>query len=108
MQLSAESSYTTHPGPSAAYSCAFLGFLICRAITREHSRKETAAKFLDKAVAEYLEQLGTTKDQEAIVALLKGGQGRGSKERCWNWRDPKGPYLLETLEARGKTYNGYS
>ncbi|CAE7220709.1 unnamed protein product, partial [Symbiodinium sp. CCMP2456] len=31
----------------------------------------------------------------------------GSRERCWNWRDAEGPFLKETLEARGSSYNGY-
>merc|ERR1712187_514583 len=30
-----------------------------------------------------------------------------SSERCWNWRDPKGPFLEETLENRGDNYNGH-
>eukprot|EP00443_Scrippsiella_acuminata_P038749 CAMPEP_0115244612 /NCGR_PEP_ID=MMETSP0270-20121206/40074_1 /TAXON_ID=71861 /ORGANISM="Scrippsiella trochoidea, Strain CCMP3099" /LENGTH=346 /DNA_ID=CAMNT_0002659747 /DNA_START=60 /DNA_END=1098 /DNA_ORIENTATION=- len=53
IRASAESSYTTHPGPSAADACAFLGFLICRAIRRD-SRRMTAAQFLDDAAAAYL------------------------------------------------------
>eukprot|EP00443_Scrippsiella_acuminata_P008636 CAMPEP_0115315788 /NCGR_PEP_ID=MMETSP0270-20121206/77773_1 /TAXON_ID=71861 /ORGANISM="Scrippsiella trochoidea, Strain CCMP3099" /LENGTH=512 /DNA_ID=CAMNT_0002735145 /DNA_START=61 /DNA_END=1596 /DNA_ORIENTATION=- len=105
IRASAESSYTTHPGPSAADACAFLGFLICRAIRRD-SRRMTAAQFLDDAAAAYLAR-PEVESQPSLQKLLRSDERIGSKERCWNWRDPKGPYLLETIAARGKHYNGY-
>lgn len=106
MRVSAESSYTTHPGPSASDACAFLGFLIAKAITREPRCRKTAAKFLDACSAAYLEQ-PEAQGQPSLLKLLRSKEPFGSKERCWNWRDPKGPYLLETIAARGKFYNGY-
>merc|ERR1719158_1194848 len=42
-----------------------------------------------------------------MMRLLRSAEPVGSTERCWNWRDPEGPYLLETVDARGKFYNGY-
>lgn len=103
-RASAESSYTTHPGPVAAEACAFLGFVIVRAITRDASSLETAAQFLDSCASDYmvLPQTG-----ETLIKFLKASEPKGSPERCWNWRDPAGPYLEETLRNRGKTYNGY-
>jgi len=106
MRVSAESSYTTHPGPSAADACAFLGYLIARAISREPRRRETAAQFLDEVAAEYM-ALEEVQAQPSLLKLLRSSEVKGSKERCWNWRDPKGPFLLETIAARGKQYNGY-
>lgn len=106
IRVSAESSYTTHPGPSAADACAFLGFLIVRAITRDKRCRKSAKRFLDDASAEYLRR-PEVQDQPSLLKLLKSDEPSGSKERCWNWRDPKGPYLLETIANRGKFYNGY-
>jgi len=105
MRVSAESSFTTHPGPSAADACSFLGFLITRAIRRD-SRRMSAAHFLDDAAAAYLAR-PEVESQPSLKKLLRSSEPSGSKERCWNWRDPKGPYLLETIAARGKHYNGY-
>lgn len=106
MRASAESSYTTHPGPSAANACAFLGYVIARAITRRDSRRHTAKQFLDQVASEYMVR-PEVQSQPSMLKLLRSSEPRGSKERCWNWRDPDGPYLLETIASRGKTYNGY-
>jgi hypothetical protein len=106
MRMSAESSYTTHPGPIAAAACAFLGYLIARAITRPQNSKESAAQFLDACVADY-SLLPEAAGGRAMARLLRGAEPQGSPERCWNWRDPEGPYLLETVAARGADYNGY-
>jgi hypothetical protein len=107
MEISAESSYTTHPGRKAADACAFLGFVIARAIVRNPKRRDTAASFLDECVARYLNRPGVAEHQVDLQRLLRSAEPFGSKERCWNWRDPEGPYLLETLASRGKSYNGY-
>lgn len=105
MRVSAESSYTTHPGPSAADACAFLGFVVCKAITRNR-RRMTASQFLDAVASEYLSR-PEAQAQPSLLKLLRSSESFGSKEHCWNWKDPKGPYLLETIAARGKFYNGY-
>eukprot|EP00446_Apocalathium_sp_SHHI-4_P000873 CAMPEP_0177185978 /NCGR_PEP_ID=MMETSP0367-20130122/18394_1 /TAXON_ID=447022 ORGANISM="Scrippsiella hangoei-like, Strain SHHI-4" /NCGR_SAMPLE_ID=MMETSP0367 /ASSEMBLY_ACC=CAM_ASM_000362 /LENGTH=635 /DNA_ID=CAMNT_0018633227 /DNA_START=56 /DNA_END=1960 /DNA_ORIENTATION=+ len=106
MRVSAESSYTTHPGHVASDACAFLGFLLARGLAREERRREKARQFLDEAAAAYLAR-PEVEDQPLLARLLRSSEPAGSKERCWNWRDPKGPYILETLAARGNRYNGF-
>jgi len=106
MRVSAESSYTTHVGPHAADACSFLGYVITRALCREDKRGDTARAFLDQVVTDYLAR-PEVQQQPTVMRLLTAAEPFGSTERCWNWRDPKGPYILETIEARGKTYNGY-
>lgn len=106
MRMSAESSFTTHPGATAASACAFLGYLIARAITRSPSSKDSAARFLDACVADYVLFPEAVSENE-LMRLLRGAEPPGSRERCWNWRDPEGPFLLEAVEARGSSYNGY-
>jgi len=106
LRVSAESSLTTHPGSSAADACAFLGFVIVRALTRTPGCEKTAAGFLDECCKAYLQRPAADK-QLTLKKLLLGNEPVGSMERCWNWRDPHGPFLSETLAARGRSYNGY-
>lgn len=106
MRVSSESSLTTHPGGTAADACAFLGFVLVRAITRSALPGETAAAFLDQCAEAYLARSGV-EEKVLLTRLLRGMEPEGSKEWCWNWRDPAGPYLRETVEARGAEYNGY-
>jgi ADP-ribosyl-[dinitrogen reductase] hydrolase len=106
VQVSAESSYTTHPGPTAAEACGFLGFVIVRAIMGERVRGETAANFLTTCAEAYMER-SEVEAQPSLVRLLKGEEPEGSTERLWNWKDPNGPFLEETVAARGYAYNGY-
>jgi len=106
VKMSVESSYTTHPGPHAADACGFLGFIIASAITHRRGQDETAARFLDQCVEAYLNR-PEVHSQSCLVRLLQSSEPIGSKERCWNWRDPEGPFITETLAARGLTYNGY-
>ncbi|CAE7241021.1 CPK2, partial [Symbiodinium pilosum] len=107
-EFSEESSRTTHPGPIAAAACHFLGFFLARAINRESAgTTQTASAFLDQTVEEYLSQEWPSAPHRKLVRLLRSAEPEGSRERCWNWRDADGPFLEETLEARGSTYNGY-
>jgi ADP-ribosyl-[dinitrogen reductase] hydrolase len=106
MQVAAESSFTTHPGPIAADACAFLSFLTVRAIERPEIDRGTAAMFLDESVKAYMNRAEVA-SQPILMQLLNGTEPRGSTELCWNWRDSNGPYIKETLEARGRSYNGY-
>lgn len=106
VRASAESSLTTHPGAIAADACAFLGFLLRRAIVRDIASEDTAACFLDACVEAYLAR-PEAEAQPQVARLLCGAEPIGSPERCWSWRDPAGPFLRETVEARGDTYNGY-
>jgi ADP-ribosylglycohydrolase len=105
-RVSSESSLTTHPGPIAADACSFLGFAIARAINRPEGDRANAAQFLDECCEAY-QALPDARGQATLLQLLAASEPPGSTERCWNWRDPDGPYLLETLEARGSSYNGY-
>jgi hypothetical protein len=107
LKASIESSYTTHPGHIAADACAFLSFLIVRALNRGPSTEsENIQQFLDRCATEYLKR-PELEDQPLMVRLLKSAEPEGSQERCWNWRDPAGPFLLETYQSRGRRYNGY-
>jgi ADP-ribosyl-[dinitrogen reductase] hydrolase len=103
---SAESSRTTHPGSSAADACAFLGFVIVCAMKQPVGCEKSAATFLDECCEAYL-QRPAAGQQLALKRLLLAKEPVGSTERCWNWRDPNGPFLSETLRARGNSYNGY-
>merc|ERR1712187_131443 len=95
--------------------CGFAGYVISKALLR--SGDEKANKFLDTCVTEYLklkdllqEPVGEKRlsGRRVLWTLLqRGQQPEGSKERCWDWRDPKGPFIEATLDARGNTYNGY-
>eukprot|EP00931_Biecheleriopsis_adriatica_P069953 TRINITY_DN4375_c0_g1_i1.p1 TRINITY_DN4375_c0_g1~~TRINITY_DN4375_c0_g1_i1.p1 ORF type:complete len:580 (-),score=88.08 TRINITY_DN4375_c0_g1_i1:70-1764(-) len=104
---SQESSRTTHPGEIAAAACHFLGFLLAKAIDGSPERAGTAADFLESIVEEYLGNPWPAPLQPKLLRLLRSEEPVGSRERCWNWRDPHGPYLKETLQARGCRYNGY-
>jgi len=106
-EMSEESSRTTHPGAVAAAACHFLGFFLARAINRDRAATETAAAFLDDTVEDYLRWDWPSAPHAKLVRLLHSAEPEGSRERCWNWRDAEGPFLKETLEARGSSYNGY-
>lgn len=106
-EMSGESSRTTHPGAVAAAACHFLGFFLARAINRDRAATETAAAFLDDTVEDYLRWEWPSAPHRKLVRLLHSAEPEGSRERCWNWRDAEGPFLKETLEARGSSYNGY-
>merc|ERR1712096_495834 len=43
----------------------------------------------------------------SLAKLLRSSESVGSTEVCWNWKDPNGPFLAETLAARGVEYNGF-
>lgn len=105
MKVSAESSYTTHPGPMAADACSFLALILRRAILRP-GRGASAAQFLDECAASFLE-IGEGSIERDVLRLVRSAEPERSKERCWNWRDSKGPYIAESLAARGSHYNGY-
>lgn len=105
IRVCAESSYTTHPGNIAADACAFLGYLIARALTRP-MKKESPQRFVDSVVASYLVRPEVALQPE-LMKLLNSVEAPTSLERCWNWRDPKGPYLEETIANRGEDYNGH-
>eukprot|EP00931_Biecheleriopsis_adriatica_P056523 TRINITY_DN33491_c0_g1_i1.p1 TRINITY_DN33491_c0_g1~~TRINITY_DN33491_c0_g1_i1.p1 ORF type:complete len:617 (+),score=130.99 TRINITY_DN33491_c0_g1_i1:155-2005(+) len=103
-EVCAESSYTTHPGDIAADCCSFLGLVIRRALLAS-VRRSNSAQFLDDCVASFLaEPQGAGQE---LQRMLRSSEPVGSKERCWNWRDPKGPFIMETISARGAHYNGY-
>merc|ERR1719282_525462 len=104
-KISAASSAATHPGLIAAAACAFFGFAIAKAITRETDHM-TAAEFLNATVKEFV-SLGMpgAKGCTEIERLLRCAEPVG-KEECWNWNQPH-LQLNRTLRARGDTYNGY-
>eukprot|EP00929_Paragymnodinium_shiwhaense_P053167 TRINITY_DN2661_c0_g1_i2.p1 TRINITY_DN2661_c0_g1~~TRINITY_DN2661_c0_g1_i2.p1 ORF type:complete len:1067 (-),score=243.48 TRINITY_DN2661_c0_g1_i2:239-3280(-) len=116
MRVCAESSFTTHPGQAAADACAFLGYLLALALTRpappRHKRgtkfvRGAAAGFLEVAVTSYMER-PEVEHQPLLRRLLHSDEPVDSPERCWNWRDPQGPFLLETFANRGGSYNGHA
>jgi ADP-ribosylglycohydrolase len=101
-----ESSLTTHPGSIAADACGFLAFVIARGIARPSDCSVSMASFLDECCDLYLKR-PEVQTQATLKRLLLAFEPANSLERCWNWRDPNGPYLIETLEARGQRYNGF-
>eukprot|EP00929_Paragymnodinium_shiwhaense_P030271 TRINITY_DN17180_c0_g1_i1.p1 TRINITY_DN17180_c0_g1~~TRINITY_DN17180_c0_g1_i1.p1 ORF type:complete len:1490 (-),score=372.41 TRINITY_DN17180_c0_g1_i1:231-4700(-) len=105
LHMSAESSLTTQPGSVAADACAFWGYLLLQALTRNDYDRSTAREFLDRCVREYVELPEASKQPE-LTRLLRSREPKGSTERCWNWRDEEGPYLSETLQVRGTSYRG--
>lgn len=103
---SAESSRSTHPGPIAAAACAFLGFAIAKAITRDNTPM-TAKEFLDGVVGEFLNaEMPGAGECEELRRLLQSNEPRGGREECWNWRDSV-LQIESSLYARGRSYNGY-
>ncbi|CAL1165409.1 unnamed protein product [Cladocopium goreaui] len=105
--LSEESSRTTHPGKVAAAACHFLGFFLSKAISRGADPSESAAQFLSKVVEDYLTWPWSSAINRKLARVLRSEPSTDGREQCWNWRDPKGPFLEETLDARGSSYNGY-
>lgn len=87
MLLSAESSYTTHPGRIAAAACRFLGFLIWSALN-SHT-EQMMKQFMDSKVGEYLNHHMHEDDTE-LRRLLEASEPQGSLELCWNWKSEPG------------------
>merc|ERR1712220_48210 len=102
---SSESSLTTHPGAIAADACKFLALILVRALTRSGST-QTISEFLDECVNGFLDLREVGADSP-LARLLRSSEPAGGTEMCWNWRDPEGPFLAETLAARGTMYNGF-
>lgn len=105
-RFGAESSFTTHPGPIAAEACAFLAWLLVRALQTEH--KLDPKTFLDDVTNEYLVMLGQRTDDagKALRTLLESECSSDSLERNWNWKADSLD-LVGTIQRRGKSYNGY-
>jgi ADP-ribosyl-[dinitrogen reductase] hydrolase len=111
MEASAESSYTTHPGPVAAEACRLVAYIICRAIESEVDHSADAAGFLDQVTAEYLTM---TADQQGdrlsgiheVRQLIASSEPVDSTELSWNWKAPE-LQIERTLANRGHQYNGY-
>lgn len=104
------SSYTTHPGIIAAEACAFLAFLIMRALTRKGPESSMNAKqFLEKTSQEYLKVSGLEKQKgwgyDQMIWLVQS-HPINPTERCWDWKSPDLD-IAGTLRTRGRTYNGY-
>jgi ADP-ribosyl-[dinitrogen reductase] hydrolase len=112
MAQAMEQSYATHPGPDAAACCAFLAFVVCRAIHRDAAaRPETVAEFLDRVVAYFLATVVASEANAASTGLQKLGlvlrcAPPSEKEAVWRWRDER-LAIEATLRARGPGYNGY-
>lgn len=106
VKVGVESSLTTHTGQIAADACGFLSFVVARAIARPADCVATLAAFLDECCDAYLKR-PEIEAQPTLKRLLLARELVGSTEQCWNWRDADGPYLTETLRARGKSYNGF-
>jgi len=104
---SRESSFTTHPGVTAADLCGLLGHIIRQALRRS-SETQRAAEFLDACVQDYIQQMGLQQSSTVLARLLRSAEVAGSTEICWNWRDPAGPFIAEAIAARGRSYNGYA
>jgi len=102
------SSYTTHPGIIAAEACAFLAHLIVSALKRPSGPVDAKA-FLDATAEQYLTTSGLQEKSgwgyDEMKWLVTSKPARAT-EKCWNWKSPNLD-IHGTLEARGRTYNGY-
>lgn len=106
--MSAESSYTTHPGAIAADACSFLGFAITRALARPAGDEGSAAQFLDSCIEVYLARPRAAENAPLLARLLRSEEPCDGPEGCWRWRESEyRPLLLRSLKARGSQYNGY-
>jgi len=105
-KCSAESSYSTHPGATAAAAAAFLGYVVARAISREKDGL-LARDFLDSVVEEFV-ALGSPGAEgcDEVSRLLRAAEPEGGTEECWNWRSGK-LRVQASLLARGPVYNGF-
>ena len=91
MKYSALSSYTTHPGPLAAYACKVLAYLVASAIQEPPDLAQTTpARWLDQQIAVFVEEVldnagagaaaaaaTTDADADADAAAAGGGGGGG-------------------------------
>ena len=119
MDAARESSYTTHPGAVAAECCAFLAYLVARAIQDPRlpivpGQEDglSARAWLEAEAAEYSatvlgDRTGAGVDE--VRRLLASAEPEGSLERSWNWRATaeEGLQIEATLRARGHRYNGF-
>merc|ERR1711971_231299 len=93
----------------AAEACSLLAHLIRLALDRPEDSAESAREFLEWATKSYiaLEDLdsksGWGYDQ---MKWLANGAPLVETERCWRWRSDRLD-IDKTLEARGRSYNGY-
>jgi ADP-ribosylglycohydrolase len=106
-RVAAESSLATHPGPIATEACAFLAWLLVRAIESDTAAHD-ARRFLDEVASEYLARLGPRSGPGVVEvrSLLESRQPDDGLERNWNWRADTLD-LVGTLSRRGERYNGY-
>ena len=122
-----ESSYSTHPGHTAAEACSFLAHVLVRAIHRDANGEDQEQvskcrnaqegleeppirRFIDTCVGEYLTLLSdapSEKSQEDAKQLLRrlliGEEPIDGTEACWNWRASALP-LQQTVRSRGLWY----
>lgn len=133
-EMGYESSLTTHPGAVAAEACAFMSFVISKALVRPcNDTPLTAKEFLNVISQEYeqilllevqnasattitsifqfLKRSSRESRQNSIAAkqlmirLLRSEEQDSSLERCWNWKS-NSLNILQTLSNRGREYNG--
>ncbi|MCP3659630.1 MAG: hypothetical protein GY830_04640 [Bacteroidetes bacterium] len=126
VEMSKKSSYTTHPGHTAAEACGLLGFIIVKAIN--NTKKLDIKTFIDHTLKEYLEILEKEMREVYdggdvslfnkswgvvnVIKLIKSDQKEDSKEYCWNWRTDIETYkksILKSYKTRKDDgdYNGY-
>ncbi len=129
IEMSKKSSYTTHPGHTAAESCGLLGYIISRAINRDDNDSSNINTFLPQVLNDYLKLLkpadeGDKNKKESLRKLIKLIKSEGhseSKEYNWNWKTTISEYKnrikttygvrIKKAKARdkrgNKLYNGY-
>ncbi len=126
IEMSKKSSYTTHPGHTAAESCGLLGYIISRAINRRKN-DISMRDFLTQVLKDYLKLLKLDKESDKnkkeslckLIKLIKSEGRPGSKEYNWNWKTTiseyknriKDTYYLRSGRHGAKNkktlYNGY-
>eukprot|EP00759_Apiculatamorpha_spiralis_P050766 PhF_6_TR4890/c0_g1_i1/m.6910 len=105
MDVAAQHSYSTHPGPDAAHCCRFLTYVVCRAIHRPmHESDMPISTFIDIVISEYLSSPKI--DVHPKLKSLLTCTPPSATEQCWDWKAPE-LAIAPTLKARGKKYNGH-
>ena len=128
IEMSIQSSFTTHPGYDASEACAFMSFIIVKALTEKQSITDKNIQvFMDNTVSEYdkrlqkeIKELETAdsddneidndkkKESKNKVLSLVQSKGISNKEINWNWKHKNmGVLIDQAVKNRGSNYNGY-
>merc|ERR1711920_250646 len=93
----------------AAEACAFLAHLIKLALDRPCDSTESSKDFLERATKSFFDEEDLLNKEgwgyDQLKWLVKG-EPINETEHCWAWRNDR-LGIDKTLQARGRSYNGY-